>query len=46
MTNQSPIFNDQFEREYKIIGTIIKKKELEQQEILGCFTHIHVELNE
>ena len=43
MTNQSPIFSDQFEK-----VAINKKqflKELEQQEILRCFTHIQVEIN-
>ena len=38
MTNQSPFFNDQFER----VAINIK---LENQEILGCFIHIQVELN-
>ena len=41
IANQSPIFNDQFER----VAMNIKKflKELGQQEILGCFIHIQVE---
>ena len=44
MTNQSPIFNEQFE----IVAMNIKYflKELEQQENFGCFLHIQVELNE
>ena len=42
-TNQSPISNDQFER---VAMNIKKLKELEEQEILGCFIHIQVELNE
>ena len=44
MTNQSPIFNDQFERLAMNIKYCLK--ELEQQEILRCFIHIQVELNE
>ena len=43
MTNQSPIFNDQFER--LAINIKYCLKELEQQEILS-FMHIQVELNE
>ena len=44
ITNQSPIFNDQFEGVVMNIKTFLK--ELGQQEILGCFIHIQVELNE
>ena len=44
MTNQSTIFNYQFERVAMNIRQFLK--ELEQQEILGCFIHIQVELNE
>ena len=43
-TNQSPIFNDQFKRVAMNIKEFLK--ELEQQEILGCFINIQVELNE
>ena len=38
MTYQSPIFNDQFEREAMNIKLFLK--ELEQQEILGCSKNI------
>ena len=44
MTNQCPIFNDQLER--VAVNTKWFLKELEQQEILGCFIHIQVTLNE
>ena len=44
MKNESPVFNDQFER----VAMNIKEfsKELEQQDILGRFINIQVELNE
>ena len=49
MTNQSSILNDiglkQFARMTVNIYKMILEKKLEQQEILGCFIHIQVELN-
>ena len=42
--NQSPILNYQFKRVAMNIKKIIK--ELGQQEILGCFIYIQVQLNE
>ena len=42
MTNQSLILNDHDLKEFArmAMNIILEKKILEQQEILGCFTHI------
>ena len=47
MTNQSSILNDHDLKEFArmAMNIILEKKNLEQQEILGCFIHIQVELN-
>ena len=48
MTNRSSILNDHDLKEFARIGNeynFRKKNVLEQQEILGCFIHIQVELS-
>ena len=47
MFNQSSILNDYNLKEFGRItmNIILEKKILEQQEILGCFIHIQLELN-
>ena len=48
MTNQCSILNEHDLKEFarKAMNIILEKIYiLEQQEILGCFTHIQVELN-